>query len=75
MPLDPKTVPKDLKETQPHLYQVYSYDDIGFDPNGSRTRVVCTYKFFAGKRICKSQTGERATLLCTYLIFTIDDGQ
>ena len=75
MPLDPKTVPKNLKEIQPHPSQVYNYDEIGFDPNGSWLRVVCTYKFFTGKLIWKSQTGERAPLWCTYLIFTRDDGQ
>ena len=42
MPLDPKTVPKDLKEIQPHLSQVWNCDEIGFDPNGSWIRVVCT---------------------------------
>ena len=54
MPLDPKTLPEDLKEIQPCTSQVWYYDDIGFDPNGSWLRVFCTYKSFTGKRICKS---------------------
>ena len=33
--LDPKTVPKDIKEIQPRPSQVWNYDEIGFDPNGS----------------------------------------
>ena len=51
MPLDPKIVPKDLKEIQPRPSQVWNCDEIGFDTNGSWLRVVCTYKFFTGKRI------------------------
>ena len=35
MPLDPETVPKDLKEIQPHPSQVWNCDEIGFDPNVS----------------------------------------
>ena len=75
MPLDPKTVPKDLKEIQPRLSQVWNCDEIGFDPNVSWLRVVCTYKFFTGKRMWKSQTGERAPFWCTALIFARADGQ
>ena len=54
MPLDPKTVPKYLKEIQPHPSQVWNFDEIGFDPNGSRLRVVYTYNLFMGKHIWKS---------------------
>ena len=60
MPLDPKTVPEDLKEIQPCPSLVWYCDEIGFNPNRSWLIVVCTYKFFTGKRIWKSQTGERA---------------
>ena len=51
MPLDPKTVPKDIKYIQPRPSQVWNWDEIGFDPNGSWLKVVCTYKFFTGQRI------------------------
>ena len=35
MPLDPKTVPKDLKENQPRPSQVWNCDEIVFDQNVS----------------------------------------
>ena len=35
MPLDPKTVPKDLKKIQPCPSQVWNFDEIGFNPNVS----------------------------------------
>ena len=75
MPLDPKSVPKDLKEIQPCPSQVWNCDEIGFDPNGSWLKVICTYKFFTGQHIWKSQTGERAPFWCTDLILTIAYGQ
>ena len=61
MPLDPKNVPEDLKEIQPRPSQVRNCDEIGFDTNVSWLIVVCTYKFFTGKRNWKYQTGERDT--------------
>ena len=54
MNLEPKTVPKDLKEIQPCPSQVWDCDEIGFDPNGSWLRLIYTYKFFTWKRIWKS---------------------
>ena len=75
MPLDPKTVLKDLKEIHPRPSQVCNCDDIGFDPNWSWIKVVCTYNLFTGQHIWKSQTGERDPFWCTALIFTRDDGQ
>ena len=75
MTLDPKSVPEDLKEIQPRPSQVWNCDEIGFDPNGSWIKVVCTYKFFTGQHIWKYQTGERAPFWCTALIFTRADGQ
>ena len=42
MNLDPKTVPKYLKEIQPFPYQVWNCGEIGFDPNGLWLRVVYT---------------------------------
>ena len=33
MPLDPKTLPEDLKAIHPHPSQVWDCDEIGFDPN------------------------------------------
>ena len=51
MPLDPKTVPEDLKEIQPRPSQVWNCDEIGFDPNGSWLKVIYTYKFFTVQHI------------------------
>ena len=70
MPLDPEKLPRDLKEIQPCPSQFCNFDEIGFDTNGSWLRVVCTYKFLAGERIWKSQTGERSHFLCTSLFFS-----
>ena len=75
MNIDPKTVPQDLKEIQPHPYQVWNCDEIGFNPNGSWLRVAYTYILFTGIRIWKYQTGERSPFWCTALIFTRYDGQ
>ena len=63
IPFDPKTLTEDFKEIQPCPYQVWNCDDIGFDPKVSWLIVVCTYKFFMGKHIWTSQTGERSPLL------------
>ena len=71
--LDTKTVPKDLKDIQPHTSQVWDCDDIGFTLNGSCFRVVCTCMFFTRKCIWKYQPGEISHLLCTALIFTRAD--
>ena len=51
MSLDPKSLPEDLKQIQPRPSQVWNCDEIGFDPNGSWLKVICTYKFFTGQRI------------------------
>ena len=37
--------------------------------------MVCTYKFFTGDRLCRTQTGERSPLWCTSLIFAQAYGQ
>ena len=60
MPLDPKTVPKCLKEIQPRPSQVFNCDEIGFDANESWLILVCTYNVFTGKHMCKSQTRYRS---------------
>ena len=70
MPLEPKTVAKDLKEIQPCPSQVWNCDEIVFDPNGSWLKVICTYKFFTGQRIWKSQT-EQYTRRGLSLLFGI----
>ena len=70
-----KIVPPDLHKIQPRATQLWNFDEIGFDPNGKWRKVVCTYKYFQGEIMWKVQTGERAPLLCTLLVFTRADGQ
>ena len=70
-PFQVRTVfPPDLHQIRPRATQVWNYDEIGFDPNGKWQKVVCTYKFFLGEIMWKVQTGERASLWCTLLVFT-----
>ena len=65
-----KIVPADLHQIQPRATQVWNCDEIGFDPNGKWSKVVCTYKYFQGERMWKVKTGDRAQLWCTLLVFT-----
>ena len=69
------TVPPDLHQIQPTATQVWNCDEIGFDPNSKWQKVVCTYKFFQGKRMWKLKNGECAPFWCTLLVFTRADGQ
>ena len=38
------TVPMDLDEIQPRSSQVWNCNEIGLDPNGKWSKIVCTYK-------------------------------
>ena len=69
------TIPSDLNDIQPRAIQVWYCDEFGFDPNGRRRKVICTYKFFQGERMWKVKTGERAPFWCTLLVFNQSDGQ
>ena len=60
MHLESTTVPKYPEEIQPQSSQVWNCDEIACYPNGSCIQVVCTYKFFTGDRICRTQTREIA---------------
>ena len=75
MCLDPKYSTQRPKNIQPSPSQIWNCDEIGFYTNESWILVVCTYKFFTGKRIWKYQTGEREPFWCTALIFTRADVQ
>ena len=68
-------IPKDLAEIQPRDSQVWNCDEIGLDPNGKWTKVVCTYKWCPREEMWKAQTGERAPFWVTLLLFTRADGQ
>ena len=63
MPLYPTKVtivPEYLGDIQPRPSKVWNCDDIGFDPNGLWRKMVCTYKFFTGNRMWRTQTRDRA---------------
>ena len=65
IPLDPSSltaVPEGLEDIKPRPSQVCNCNEIGFDPNGSWRKVVCTYKFFTGDRMWRTQTVERSPL-------------
>ena len=68
-------VPPDLHKIQPRPSQVWNCDEIGIDPNGKWTKVVCTYKFCMVEQIWKMQTGEHAPFWCTLLLWSRADGQ
>ena len=70
IPVKLQEVPPDLQDTQPCPSQLWNYDEFGFDTNGKRNSMVCTYEFFMSYRLWKTQTGERVTFWCTLIIFT-----
>ena len=39
-------IPSYLNDIQPRSTQVWNCDEVGFDPNGIWSKVICTYKFF-----------------------------
>ena len=57
IPLDPKTVPEDLEDIQPHPYHIWNCENIGFDPNRSWIKLVCTYKIFTGDSMWRTHNG------------------
>ena len=65
----------DLNDIQPRVTQVWSFDDIGFDPNGRCNKFICNYKLFQAEKMWKVQTGERAPFWCMLLVFTQAYGQ
>ena len=38
-------IPDDLSDIQPRPSQVWNCDEIGIDPNGKWSKVICTYKW------------------------------
>ena len=68
-------IPSDLNDIQPRATQVWNCDEVGFDPNGRWSKVICTYKFFQGEQKWKVKTGERSSFWCTLLVFTQADGE
>ena len=62
-------VPPNLLDIQPHLYQVWNCGNLGIDPNVNCNNMVCTYKFFLGDRVLRTQIDEIAPFWCTALIF------
>ena len=70
-----QVVPPDLQDIHPRLLQLWNFEEIGFDTNGTWKKMVCTYKFFTGDRIWRTQTGEKAPFWCTSPIFNRADGK
>ena len=68
-------IPDDLSDIQPRPSQVWNCDEIGIDPNGKWSKVICTYKWCVTDQIWKIQTGEHAPFWCTLLLFSRADGQ
>lgn len=63
-------IPDDLRQTQPCNNQVWSYDEVGCDPNSNCYKVVCTYKW------CNClKNGRWKQEKLTMLVFTKLDGQ
>ena len=67
--------PPDLQDIQPCPSQVWNCDNIRLYPNCNWNNMVCTYNFFIGDRLWRTQTGKRAPFWGTSLIFTCDVGQ
>ena len=68
-------IPSDLNYIQLISTRVCNCDENGFDPNGSRDKVIYTYKSFQGEQIRKVKTGDRAPFWCMLLVFTQYDGK
>ena len=75
LPAELQVVLPKLQDIQNFPYQVWNCDNIGFDPNGKCNKMVCTYKFFTGDRLWRTQTGKRAPFWRTMIIFTRADVQ
>ena len=65
----------DINDIQPRATQVWNYNEIGFEPNGRRSKVICTYKLFQGEKMWKVHTGEWAQFWCMLLVFTWAGGK
>ena len=70
-----QTIPDDFACIQPRANQVWNCDEVGIDPNGNWSRIVCTFKWCMTEKLWKTQTGERAPFWCSFLFFSRADGQ
>ena len=68
-------IPSDLNDKQPRSNQVWNCDEVGFDPNGRWSKVICTYTLFQGEQMWKVKNGERAQIWCTLIFFTRAGGK
>ena len=74
--LDELTViPYDLFELQPHTSRCWNCNEIGLDPNGRWSKVVCTWKYNISEKVCMCKDGEHAPFGVTVLFFTRANGQ
>jgi len=62
-------LPPDLEKIQPRPSQVWNCDEIGIDPNGKWTKIVCTYKYCVAEQIWKAQTGESTILVYSPIFY------
>ena len=65
-------ISSELNDIQPRSTPVWNCDQIGFDPNGRRNKVICNCKLLQGEQMRKVQTGELAPLCWTLLVFNQD---
>ena len=64
-----------LAKILPRPDQIWNADEVGFDPNGSWLKIVCTFLWCMKQKIWITQTGERAPFWVSFLFFTRADGQ
>ena len=47
-----------VKKIMPRPDQVWNADEVGFDPNGSWLKIICTYLWCLKEKVWTTQTGE-----------------
>ena len=67
-------IPEDIEEIMPRADEVWNCDEIVLDPNNTRQKIVCTYKWYNVDIVWKNQEGEHALFWFTLLFFTRIDG-
>ena len=50
-------------------------DEIGFDPSGKWSKVICTYKWYRTENLWKTKTGGKSPFWVTMLYSIRADGQ
>ena len=68
-------IPSNLNAIQPRSMKVWNCGEIGFDPNGSLNKVICTQKSFQGEEMWKVQTIEVLPFWRMLLVFNRSYGK